>query len=391
MSKAKNLFVTQPSHKSPKSLMAMWRDEKATARLKSPRSFDMSCQKSRSNAQLASPSSRGIQFYNSKRRDKAVCTGNFCRYILSTIATQERDEADYDEIVRQARSIYTGQGDKEATHFRLEMQLEYLKTEKEKARTSLVSNSVSYKCILRGRQILKRAGLMEMPQTDMELDIRRLINSIANPVMDARDKEELALKAKQCPYYFYEQVNVCDRCFAVYSQISQYFKKKKIKKKLVPTKPMSPFQPQNTPSPQATERPKIALARSKQLFMHLLSPAIASKTARDQFYHSPIGKINKNSINDLLTDMNHVLNPSLTNYYKSMTLNSQTRNLQIQHSIESITYIPSPYVEDLAKSSQQFFVLDTLNPIRMKDPKIEGRKTWLKYRRRLNLNIAPTS
>jgi len=370
--------------------MAMWRDDKARAFIKSnasPRNFG---EKTRRNAMLSTPTSGQVQFYNSKKKDKSVCSGDFCRYILAGIATQERDDADYDEIVRQARSIYTGAGDKEATHFRLEMQLEYLKTEKEKSRSAKVINFVSYKCILKGRQILRRARLMEEPQKDMELDVRRLINSIENPVQDAKDKEELALKAQQCPYYFYEQVNVCDRCATIYEQIRQCSRQKK-KKNAAKTTPKSPFNPPNSPTPTKNAKPKIALAKSKELFMHLLAPAIATKSTKDHFYLSPIGKINKNSIDDMLADMSHMQNPNLTNYYKSMTQNAQSRKLQQQMSIDSITYMPTPYIEDLAKSSQQFFVIDTLNPIRMKDPKIEGRLTWLKYRRRLNLNIAPTA
>jgi hypothetical protein len=370
------------AHSKNASLMSKWRDYNASRLIKEGRSADLGeCGLVKSPTSLAC----STQFYNSKRLTKGSCKGDFCKYILNAPTNPDEDDADYEEIVHKARVIHTGQGTKEAVHFRLEMQLEYLKSEKEKARSSAIRNFVPYKYIFKGRQILKRAGLTHEPETIMDLDVKRLLMSIGHPQGNAEEREELEQKAKQCPYFLYEQVTVCDRCYAIYSELRQCLSKKPNKLKSHRSKPS--FEPPS--SSRLTKKP--AIPTTGPVIRHLLSPTLGASSDQSRFYKSPIGRISKDNLDDLMTDIHHELNPELTSYYTSMTQDYRQRTLQKQRNVESVSYIPAPYQEDLARTSQQFFVIDTLNPIRMKDPKVEGRKTWLKYRTRLNLNIAPNS
>lgn len=349
-------------------------------------SLDFALEAKRTIAGISTPSLASIF----KPKNKKGCLGDFCMYKLAGLADQERGEIDYEEIVRQAQSVYSASNDKEATYFRLEMQLEYLKTEKAKQRDSLVRHSVTCKNIMRGKQILRRAGLCE-PDTVMELDVRRLINSIADPVQDAEDNKELAAKGRKCPSVYYQQVKVCERCYAVYTQISHCFNSKH--RDLAASQPTSPNSKaskspsfRTPPRPQKQGKPEL----SKPSLKHLVNSPVTPKPSK-KYFSSPIGKINKDNIDDLLTDIAHALSQSSPHYFRAMTHTSKLQKLQHQLSIDSLTYTPTLHREDLARSSQQCLVIDTLNPIRMKDPQIEGRKSWLKYRRRLNLNIASTN
>jgi hypothetical protein len=368
----RSLLITQP--RPPKSLMAIWRDERAAEIIKT---IDKSTDKPTPRSRLRTPTSRGhtTQFVSSKRLTKGTCAGDFCMYILTGASTKDHADEDYDEIVNQAKAAYIGDGAKDAYYFKLEMQLEYLKSAKDKARVSQIRNFVSFMMLFRGKQILTRAGLLTRPAIDMELDVDRLMRSIETPETDAKDRAELALKAQEFPYFCYEQAAVCDRCYAVYTHLRHQLKvrqHKQAKLKQLQHAPLS--SPASSPLLRSRLGRETAAKKTKDVFLHLLSPSITTKTNKDQFFISPIGKVNKNDLGDLLTDIQSELNPGLTGYYRTLTQDSKSRKMQQVQNVQSITYTPVPYIDDLAQSSQQFFALNAMNPIK-KDFSREGSKT----------------
>ena len=225
---------------------------------------------------------------------RATCPGDFCTCVLSVPQALRKNEADVDELLTRIKRVNSTDGHKETANFKLGLAADYLLKEREKLHGEQRGSSMSTRYILLGKKLLSREGIF--PQDNCELDLTNLLRH--TDVLS-----ELCEEPQISAFHFYSEVQVCDRCYAVYNLIRGAAMK--------------------------SSRPRLKSATPKR--QKTASP-VEART--EHCYVSPLGRIHKHSLNDMLVDLAHHraendapnrLKSQLLEMYKGMTLESGKR------------------------------------------------------------------
>jgi hypothetical protein len=222
---------------------------------------------------------------------RKACAGDFCSFLMKTDFKESKNDLDTDGLLQKVRSAYGAEGDREANKIKLTLAVDYLMREKERLRPKNVSNLIPFKYIMIGKELLKgRDDIHVSNEVILEIDLKGLIES-----SKSRSNFDISLHKDPHlhPSRLYDSVKVCDRCYDIYTTLKTHLEEEvSISKLKTPPiiRPIKSFE----------EVPKLSMRRDSS------TPKLSGASKRHHFY-TPLGKINKNSISDLLVDMNHAL------------------------------------------------------------------------------------
>lgn len=238
--------------------------------------------------------------YLGVRRNNA-CPGDFCKAVLAVPSPLKKTEADVDDLVARIKRVNSSEGQKEANKFRMSLATDFLQQERAKLQSEQRGSAMSSRYILLGKKLLAREGLA--PQDICEIDLSNLLRHTDL-------LRELGEDPQQSAFHFYSEAQVCDRCYAVYSLIRMAaMKDSRIRLKSA------------TPKRQSTSPPP---------------------NVKEGCYISPLGRMHKHSLNDMLVDLAHqraeseneqapnALKTRLLEMYKGMTLEEGKRTQQLR-------------------------------------------------------------
>jgi len=246
-----------------------------------------------------SVSSQASTYLGVRRRN--ACPGDFCKAVLAIPSPLKKTEADVDDLVARIKRVNSSEGQKEATKFRLSLATDFLQQERAKLQSEQRGSAMSSRYLLLGKKLLAREGLVAQDLCEVDL---------SNLLRHTDLLRELGEDPQQSAFHFYSEVQVCDHCYAVYSLI-----------RMAAMKDSRTRLKSATPKRQSTSPPP---------------------NVKEGCYVSPLGRMHKHSLNDMLVDLAHqraesenqqapnALKSRLLEMYKGMTLEEGRRTQQLR-------------------------------------------------------------
>lgn len=246
-----------------------------------------------------SVSSQASTYLGVRRRN--ACPGDFCKAVLAIPSPLKKTEADVDDLVARIKRVNSSEGQKEATKFRLSLATDFLQQERAKLQSEQRGSAMSSRYLLLGKKLLAREGLVAQDLCEVDL---------SNLLRHTDLLRELGEDPQQSAFHFYSEVQVCDHCYAVYSLI-----------RMAAMKDSRTRLKSATPKRQSTSPPP---------------------NVKEGCYVSPLGRMHKHSLNDMLVDLAHqraesenqqapnTLKSRLLEMYKGMTLEEGRRTQQLR-------------------------------------------------------------
>ena len=231
-----------------------------------------------------------------------ACAGDFCHFVLADRQELRKQDEDYDDLVQKIRMTYRSDQFAEATRFQLTMASDYLQQERAKLEAQRVWREVPFRSLMMGKQLLVRLPpclgpeLMEVDLADFCRGSQRQLPQKDQVLLQTPD---MAQTAARQPARYYQPVKVCERCYRIYTQL-QY------------------LQHNQSRSPH---------------------PALRRASCTPDCYMSPLGKLRKSSMDDLLADMRlalveddvrGALRPKLLAIYRQHTETEQRRRAKAE-------------------------------------------------------------
>ncbi|CAG9324856.1 unnamed protein product [Blepharisma stoltei] len=296
---------------------------------------------------------------------KRGCPGSFCNFVIKSKAQLTKDEMDYDDLLNEVRKIYINGLEKEYTRMKLSLRSDYLLKEISNKKLKAVKNDIPYKYILFGKLLLEKSGIKKQDQL-VEVDANQLRRSLLikdqELLEDRLNLNELGLKN---PFHYYDIVQVCDRCYEIYKLLRNNNPEdnsieKNERLSLRASRPMTGSRPMTSKSKNSrpslmtqSSTASIVVHSSKSNRTHDNLSTIATERRRSSLI-TPIGMIDKDNIDDLLTDMDHLmleeeLDSKIVNRninYWSKSLKRTKTNMAEAQSVKNTPLIDTKKVKD---------------------------------------------
>jgi hypothetical protein len=286
-----------------------------------------------------------LTFTISYHKNETGCRGDLCNFYVKSKATGEEQEVDYDKALERVKKAFSKEGYNDILSMKLEHAFNTLLRSKEKERHLCINKEIPYYYILLGRQLFRKTGVIpDNHVPSWELNLRQLQSKYKNT--DPLSEQEMLELSRKNPFQFYHSVKVCDRCYEVYQVLRSSMR------------PRTHGIPLTT-SPKETPRPNTVFSRLSTLKSSSSSGLATFQRTLNaiNYVQTPIGKVNKNSIDDMLLDMNHALidmeappielRKEIAKFYGSRTQYArQQRRLDILRSESKSKPILSPKAED---------------------------------------------
>lgn len=290
-------------------------------------------------------SKESMTFTISYHKNETGCRGDLCNFYVKSKATGENREVDYDEALKRVKKAFSKDGYNDILSMKLEQAFNSLLRTREKERHLCINKEIPYYYILLGRQLFRRTGVIPDSQVpSWELDIKQLQHKFRNS--DPLTEQEMVDLSRKNPFQFYHSVKVCDRCYEVYQVLRSSMKphSKKMPEKLISLESI---------------RPNTVLSKLSTMRKSASSGLTSWRkvTHGMHYMETPIGRVNKNNLDDILLDINHALidiedppielRTQFNNFYKSQTQHSKLRRkLDILKHKNENKPILSPKMED---------------------------------------------
>lgn len=286
-----------------------------------------------------------LTFTVSYHKNDTGCRGDLCNFYVKSKATGEQHEVDYDKALERVKKAFSKDGYNDILSMKLEQAFNALLRTREKERHLCINKEIPYYYILLGRQLFRKTGVIpDNHIPSWELNLKQLQSKYKNT--DPLSEQEMLELSRKNPFQFYHSVKVCDRCYEVYQVLRSSMRPRTQGKPLTPS-------PKETPRPNTVFSPISTMRKSSSSGLASWHRALNTMN----YVQTPIGKVNKNNIDDMLLDMNHALidmeappiqlRKEIKKFYGSQTQYArQQRRLEIIRNKSKSKPILSPKAED---------------------------------------------
>lgn len=241
-----------------------------------------------------------------KRTIRNDCAGDFCRYVISSGVDHSRDEIDYDNLLDMVRDS----GHDREGILKLHQANDFILKKRDQLRYSIVQNEIPFNLIALGKIFIQRCevDLEDDPET---IDLGKILYSFVGDEEGTlkTDRKKLRNSAMKIPFHYYNNVKVCDGCYLIYNILkkSQHESKKQTQSQ---NQLDSVFRSQSiTVTRESGNESPIRVWNKRPGGRGSIQLGSAAR----KYAQTALGIINKNSIDDLLVDMNHaIVNTQLT-------------------------------------------------------------------------------
>ena len=290
----------------------------------------------------------------------STCAGDFCHFVLADRKELRKQDEDYDDLVQKIRMTYRSDQFAEATRFQLTMAADYLQQERAKLEAQRVWREIPYRCVLMGKQLLARlpscqgSEMLEVDLTDFCKGNQHRLPQQDQVLLQTPD---MAQSAANNPSRYYQPVKVCERCYRIYIQLQH-------------------LQHHQNRSPRPVHR---------------------KVSCTPDCYVSPLGKLRKASLDDLLADMRltlaeenvrGALRPKLLALYRQNTEEERRRRVKAEAMRQSKhnTLAPKVLEEGAGDLAAKLFPAENTKTLRDVDKNARDQRHYQTFLARLRLS-----
>lgn len=231
-----------------------------------------------------------------KHSVKKDCAGDFCKFVISSSIDRNKEEIDYDNLLDMVRNAFKH---KEG-FLKLHLANEFILKKRDKLRYTVVQHEIPCSLIALGKIFIQRSDF-DLEDDSHTIDLCQLLHSFVgnNECILETDRIRLKTSAMRIPFHYYKNVKVCDRCYRIYSILRQsQHESNRLSRADSELRSQSITMTRKSCHESSTRflNKRNGIGESKQL-----------RSSARKYTQTALGYINKNSINDLLIDMNHAV------------------------------------------------------------------------------------